>query len=177
MEINWQPSFDGKLIVTEPLRTDHFDSLFQAASDPLIWEQHPAPNRHKQKVFELFFQSAIESKGALLVREKTSGETIGSSRFLNFNPAQNSVEIGYTFLIRRVWGNGSNAELKQMMLNFAFAHVNIVEFFIGAKNWRSRKAVEKLGASIVRTEVTGEPEGDQREHIVYGLTKKWDQEI
>ena len=40
-----QPVMTGQLIELRPLRADDFDALHRAAGDPLIWEQHPEPNR------------------------------------------------------------------------------------------------------------------------------------
>jgi RimJ/RimL family protein N-acetyltransferase len=40
----------GALLAIRPLRPDDFDALFEAALDPLIWEQHPEPDRYRRKV-------------------------------------------------------------------------------------------------------------------------------
>src|SRR2546430_3232874 len=44
--------------------------LFEAAGDPLIWEQHPENDRYKREVFQRYFDGAIESKGAFAVIER-----------------------------------------------------------------------------------------------------------
>lgn len=42
-----QPTLIGSTITLRPLREADFDALHAAASDPLIWEQHPDPlGRH-----------------------------------------------------------------------------------------------------------------------------------
>ena len=46
------------------------DALFHAASDPLIWELHPAKNRYMRVEFDRYFDAAIASEGAL--RKMTS---------------------------------------------------------------------------------------------------------
>ena len=58
----------NELVELIPLQPEHFDELFAVASDPLIWEQHPNPDRYKKEVFENFFKGAIESKGAFLIK-------------------------------------------------------------------------------------------------------------
>ena len=47
MDFDLQPTLQGELIIVRPLRTGDFDALFEAASDPLIWEQHPEIDRVK----------------------------------------------------------------------------------------------------------------------------------
>ena len=51
-----------------------------------------------------------------------------------------------TFLRRDYWGGSYNAEIKALMLRHAFRYVKTVVFWVGEGNWRSRKAMEKLGA-------------------------------
>jgi hypothetical protein len=54
--MNLQPNhLSNHLIRLEPLQPSHFNELYAAASDPLIWEQHPNPNRYQKEVFESFF--------------------------------------------------------------------------------------------------------------------------
>src|SRR5438093_1127062 len=40
-EFDRQPVLTGRLIELRPLRSEDFEAVFKAASDPLIWEQHP----------------------------------------------------------------------------------------------------------------------------------------
>ena len=41
-----QPTLVGSLIRLRPLAQEDFPALFAAASDPRIWELHPAPDRY-----------------------------------------------------------------------------------------------------------------------------------
>ncbi|MBY0458018.1 MAG: GNAT family N-acetyltransferase, partial [Gemmataceae bacterium] len=66
MEFDRQPHLIGELLELRPLRPDDFDALFAVASDPLIWEQHPEPDRYREEVVRGFFQGAVESGGALV---------------------------------------------------------------------------------------------------------------
>jgi hypothetical protein len=47
--INFQPSLQNNLVVTLPLKETDFESLYTAASAPLIPEQHPDKNRYQQE--------------------------------------------------------------------------------------------------------------------------------
>src|SRR5437763_2722759 len=138
MEFDLQPTLKGNLIELHPLAPEDLDALFAAASDPLIWEQHPENDRYKREVFQKYFDGAMESKGAFAIIERTSGRTIGSSRYCNLNPAESEVEIGWTFLERAFWGGAYNRELKTLMLHHAFRFVERVVFVGGEKNFRSQ---------------------------------------
>ncbi len=170
---DWQPILRGPTLNTEPLQEEDFDALFEAASDPDIWALHPVRDRYTLPKFSIYFRTGIESRGALVVRDKTTGAIIGSSRYTRYDPVERRVEIGYTFLTRAYWGKGSNLELKRLMLEYAFRFVDVVEFVVGMRNLRSRGAMEKLGGKLVRTFSEVEPEGDLRESVVYEISKEW----
>jgi RimJ/RimL family protein N-acetyltransferase len=123
-----------------------FENLYIAAADPLIWEQHPTPDRYKNEVFKLFFEEAINSKMAFKIIDKTSNSIIGSTRFYDYKAENKSIAIGYTFLTRAYWGGEFNKAIKKLMLTHAFEYVNDVYFHIGITNIRSQKAIEKIGA-------------------------------
>ncbi len=143
---NLQPTLQGRLVTLRPLRQDDFPALFDVASDPLIWAVHPDPNRYKEDVFREFFREGIESGGALLALDARDGRVIGTSRFHGYDEAKSEIEIGWTFLARSHWGGIYNGEMKTLMLQHAFAFVNRVIFLVGPENWRSQRALEKIGA-------------------------------
>jgi N-acetyltransferase len=161
-----QPLLEGTTLRLRPLRPDDLAPLYAVARDPRIWEQHPASDRWRRDVFERFFADALASGGALLV-ETRDGETIGSSRYAAVDGDDRMVEIGWTFLARSHWGGATNGELKRLMLDHAFAAVEVVVFRVGVDNRRSRRAVEKLGALLVRTE----PDPALGDHAVYELRR------
>ena len=150
MPFDLQPSFlQDDLIKLSPLQESDFDRLFEVASNPLVWEQHPNPNRYKLEDFTNYFKGAIESKGAFLILNASTNETIGCSRYYDYNENDSSVLIGYTFIGTKFWGNGYNKALKKLMLDYTFQFVDKVYFHIGALNYRSQKAIEKIGATKV----------------------------
>ncbi|SRR5579871_84911 len=146
MPFDLQPTLTGELIQLRPLHSDDFDTLYAVASDPLIWEQHPAHDRYQPDVFRRFFDDALESGGAFIAIDRDTGRVIGSSRYYRYNEKLSEVEIGWTFLARSHWGGRYNGEMKQLMLDHAFQFVKSVFFIIGSNNLRSQKAVEKIGA-------------------------------
>ncbi len=154
MTFDAQPVLPGASIRLRPLQSNDFDALYAVARDPLIWEQHPEPERYRVDVFREFFDQAIDSRGALVVQTR-EGEVIGSSRFYGFDPEHSEVEIGWTFLARSHWGGGTNGELKALMLGHAFRFVERVVFRAGAENLRSQRALEKIGAVLVGERLDG----------------------
>jgi RimJ/RimL family protein N-acetyltransferase len=162
-----QPVLKGELLELRPLRMEDFDSLYTVASDPLIWELHPATNRYEKGVFQEFFREAMESGGALIALDAKSGSVIGSSRFHGYDPQKSVVEIGWTFLARAYWGGVYNGEMKQLMLRHAFQFVDSVLFVVGPQNLRSRRAVEKIGGVLIRSRT----DGNGRENVVYQITR------
>ncbi|MFZ5723398.1 MAG: GNAT family N-acetyltransferase [Pseudomonadota bacterium] len=151
MTMNLQPVLTGDTLLLRPLRAEDFAALYAVASDPLIWEQHPDPTRWQRPVFEKFFSAAMESGGAFLIVEKATGNVLGSSRYYDWNPQEQSVAIGFTFLHRSCWGGKTNAELKKLMLDHAFRHAKTVWFHVGVNNMRSRRAMEKIGGRYSHT--------------------------
>jgi N-acetyltransferase len=145
MPFDLQPTLKGELLELRPLRPEDFADLFAVACDPLIWEQHPAKDRYKEEVFKVFFREALQSGGALVAIDSKDGRVIGSSRFEGYDPEKREIEIGWTFLARSQWGGAFNGEMKSLMLHHAFRFVDSVIFRVGTQNWRSQKAVEKIG--------------------------------
>lgn len=173
MIFDLQPKhLQNELIKLVPLHENDFEELYEVASDPLVWEQHPNKLRYQREVFQNFFQGAIESKGAFFVRDAETNEAIGSSRFYDYNEKDASVLIGYTFIGRKYWGNGYNKALKKLMMEYAFQYVDTIYFHIGANNIRSQKAMEKIGGIKIdefEVEYYGE---DSKLNYIYRINKK-----
>jgi len=155
------------LLELRPLRAMDFHPLYAVASDPLIWEQHPARDRWKEDVFRILFQESLDSGGALIAIDCKLGKVIGSSRFHGYDPQKSEIEIGWTFLARSHWGGPYNREMKELMLRHAFTFVDRVVFLVGPKNLRSQRAMEKIGGTPAGTR----RDGGGRDSIVYEITR------
>ncbi len=167
-----QPShLHNELVTLRPLKNDDFEALYLVASDPLVWEQHPNPDRYKKEVFSNYFKGAMESGGAFLILNTGSGEIIGCSRYYDHVPEKKEIKIGYTFFGRSAWGKGYNRAAKDLMIRHVFSFVDTIIFHVGVNNIRSRKAMEKLGAELIGIEDVayyGEP---TRQNCVYMVRK------
>ncbi|GAB5452901.1 MAG: GNAT family protein [Halioglobus sp.] len=168
-EIDLQPLLIGNMTKLRPLKADDFEGLYLAASDPMIWELHPDSERYKREVFkQRYFESALNCGGALAIAEKATDRIIGSSRYYEWNPVSKEISIGYTFIERRHWGVGTNQEFKDLMLNHIYQWATVVWFHVGKINMRSRRAVEKLGATLSH-EKERELEGKPFTQLYYKL--------
>lgn len=97
----------GRTCHLRPLAEDDWAALFQAASDPQIWEYHPATDRWQEYSFRRFFDASIACGSAMLISDSKTGEVIGTSRFDVTRAQANEAEIGWTFLIRSRWAAGT----------------------------------------------------------------------
>ena len=168
MPFDLRPTLVGDLLELRRLRPDDFDALYAVASDPLVWEQHPAHDRWKPDVFAAFFREALDSGGAFVVTDRKDGRVIGSSRFARYDPDRSQIEIGWTFLARSHWGGAYNGEMKRLMLRHAFRFVENVVFVVGPENWRSQRAVEKIGGVRVGFKTDAKT---GRQHVVFRITR------
>ena len=166
MAFELQPTLKGQLLELRPLRDEDFPDLFAVASDPLIWEQHPANDRYQEDAFRKFFREALDSGGALIAIDSQDRRVIGSSRFHAYDPQKSEIEIGWTFLARSHWGGLYNGEMKGLMLSHAFRFVHRVVFLIGPQNFRSQGAIEKIGG----VRAGSRPDAAGRVSLVYEIT-------
>jgi RimJ/RimL family protein N-acetyltransferase len=168
--VELQPHLAGELLELRPLRPEDWQGLFAAASDPMIWEQHPVHDRYQEEVFKEYFQGALESGGALSAVDRKTEKIAGCSRYCEYEPDISEVEIGWTFLVRSHWGGKYNGEMKRLMLDHAFQFVDSVVFVVGTENLRSQRAVEKIGGIV-----TGRKDVPYRgailEHLIYQIKK------
>ena len=172
MNINIQPTLENENVILHPLQDKDFDDLYAVASDPKIWEQHPNKDRCKIEVFKVFFDGAMQSKGAFKIVNKASGHVMGSTRFYDHNQEENSISIGYTFYGREYWGKGFNHSVKSLMLDYIFQFVSKVHFHIGADNIRSQIAIGRLGTTKIDEQEIAYFGEEPKMNYIYCLTKE-----
>nr|WP_294859897.1 GNAT family N-acetyltransferase [uncultured Fluviicola sp.] len=167
-----QPILENEQLILYPLQENDFEDLYQVASDPKIWEQHPNKDRWKRDIFQNFFNGAMQSKGAFKIIDKSTGKIIGCTRYYGYHEAENFILIGYTFYGTSSWGKGINPIVKKLMLDYIFQFVPKVQFHIGATNLRSQIAISRLGAEKIGEEEIayfGEP---SKLNFIYEITKE-----
>jgi RimJ/RimL family protein N-acetyltransferase len=166
-------TLENDKVILRPLAREDLDALFAVASDPLIWEQHPNPDRYKREVFEVFFQGAMASQGAFLIQDASTGAPIGSSRYYDHFPETGEVKIGYTFFARHCWGQGFNTAAKLLMTDHAFHWVDRIIFQIGATNLRSQIAIGRIGARKIGEEDVAYYGEAPKRNFVYALDRNY----
>ena len=157
-------NFENSSISLFQVKEEDFDELYLVASNPAIWEQHPENDRWKKENFSIFFKNGLQNEfGFLLIIDKNTNQIIGSTRFYSYDKIDKAIRIGFTFISKDFWGTSTNFEVKKMMLSYTFKYLDKVYFDIGTNNFRSRKAVEKLGANLFNNNKKGK--------VVYILKK------
>lgn len=172
MNFSIQPILENESVILYPLQEDDFDTLYAAASDPKVWEQHPNKDRWKKEVFQNFFNGAMQSKGAFRIVDKQTGATIGSTRFYDYDEENNHILIGYTFYAVSCWGKGINPRVKAFMLDYIFQYVSKVQFHIGATNLRSQIAIGRLGAEKISEENIAYFGETPKLNFIYEITRE-----
>jgi len=167
-----QPTLIGPRIIVRPITPMDWDEMFAAAADPEVWALHPVRDRYKAEVFRDFFDGAIGSKSAFAFVDRRTGVVIGSSRYYGHDPIASEIEIGWTFLARSYWGGSYNAEVKRLMLEHAFNFVDTVVFWVGETNWRSQRAMEKIGGLRRAGLYPRTLSGATSMHVVYEILKR-----
>jgi RimJ/RimL family protein N-acetyltransferase len=156
--------FAGRRVVVEPLAAEHQDGLVQAAVDAEMFQWMPVDMASSRDVLREWVATTLAAAQAgtevpYAILDPNSERVLGSTRFLALNLEHLRAEIGWTWVTREAWGSGVNVETKMLLLGHAFERVGLrrVEFKTDARNARSRRALEALGAQF---------EGIFRKHMV-----------
>ena len=145
----FKKELENKNFIIKQLKNRDFNLLYNIGKNKKIWEQHPENDRWKKEKFNNFFDNGIKNEfGIYGIFDKSNNNIIGSTRFYSYNKKENSVKLGFTFLTPEHWGGKTNLQIKTLMLGYAFNYVENVYFDIGKNNIRSRKAIEKIGATL-----------------------------
>ena len=161
----------------EPLQREHADELLQAAKDGELWNLWYTSVADPEAVLN-YMNVAMkmrEEQGALpfVVRRKSDGQIVGSTRYFNVDDKNRRLEIGHTWYSKSVQRTGLNTECKYMLLKHAFEklHCIAVEFRTHYFNFQSREAIARLGArqdGILRNHAIA-PNGTLRDTVVFSV--------
>ncbi|HXG75377.1 MAG TPA: GNAT family protein [Gaiellaceae bacterium] len=156
------PVLAGRIVRLEPLAPEHEEPLWEASRDPRTWRwlsvgQPGTPAEWTRYLEQAFAAAAAGAELPLVTVAR--GRVVGSTRFLALRPEHRSVEIGWTWLHPSAWGSGVNVEAKLLQLRHAFEAWGCrrVELKTDARNERSRRALEAMGATF---------EGVHRKHML-----------
>lgn len=157
------PVLEGQHVRLEPLDVRHLDGLCAVGLDPELWHWEVIRKRSREDM-QVYVRKALDERqrGVSLPFATVfleTGQVIGSTRYLNMDPANRRVEIGATWIGRPWQRTAVNTEAKYLMLRHAFEVLRCfrVELKTDVLNERSRRAILRLGAK---------EEGILRRHVV-----------
>ncbi len=111
-----------------------------------------------------------------IIYDKDKQAYAGSTRFGLINRKNKVLHIGWTWIGHDFQGTGLNTNMKFLMLQYAFETLEFekVEFRIDERNNKSRRAAEKLGATLegILRKDTVMNDGFRRSTCCYGILKK-----
>lgn len=154
MKTKWIPYptiLEGETVELIPLEKEHFEELYIAAADRELWELVPTDCSDRtlfNQNYELALsQRETENQYPFVIRHKKTGKLIGSTRFFEIFPSDKKLEIGWTWITKDFWGTSVNLECKLLLLTFCFEvlKTNRIQLKTKDNNFRSRKAIEKIG--------------------------------
>ena len=142
----------GHGVRLEPLSIDDEEAIRRSAADGELWNLFftfvPGPDEVRDYIRSALHGQASGHMVPWTVRDETSGEIIGATRFHDIRHAADRVEIGYTWYAESFQRTHVNTACKLLLLEYAFATVGcgVVGFRTDSLNFRSQKAIEALGA-------------------------------
>lgn len=159
-------TLEGRIVRLEPLTIDHLPALTAVGLDERVWRwllsPYRTPDDMRRWVEAALAEAAAGRELPFATIERSSGQAIGSTRFLSIVAAHRRLEIGYTWLGAAWQRTAVNSEAKLLMLRHAFEALGAmrVEFKTDSLNEASRRALTGIGAA---------EEGTFRNHmLVYG---------
>ena len=167
---------EGNAVRLEALEARHLPALRAHCHDPALWEFTFSDSPFGDDASaSAWLRSAQEDPKmhAFAVIDTTTGATIGSTRYLEIEPAHRKLEIGWTFLATPYWRSRVNTACKLLLMRYAFEEWNAVrmQFKAEAKNLRSRRALEGIGATCegVLRNYRVRPDGEIRDTSFYSV--------
>ena len=144
---------EGRYLRLEPLESAHLTELTTLV-DPEIWRWYTM-RIESDRDFRKFMESILTEQAngktlAFAIREKATGELVGSSRYMNLDSPNRRLEIGSTWYAPKWQRTFVNTEAKYLMLAHAFEVLSCigVQFQTDVLNEKSRRAIERVGAKL-----------------------------
>jgi RimJ/RimL family protein N-acetyltransferase len=161
----------------EPLGREHEQALQRAVADGELWRLWyttvPPPEKMGQYIaIALDMRERLDAM-PFVIREKSSGEIVGCTRYFNVDATNRRLEIGHTWYSKRVQRGPINTECKLLLLAHAFEQLQCiaVEFRTHWFNHASRTAIERLGAKqdgVLRNHQVS-ADGSKRDTVVFSI--------
>ena len=156
-------TLEGRHVRLDPLAHTHHAALCAIGLDPELWELIPyrvaTPEDMAAYIQTALNQQAAGSALPFATVHASTGQVIGSTRYMNIDLAHRRVEIGATWIAAPWRRTAVNTEAKYLMLRHAFETLGCirVELKTDSLNQRSRNAIRRIGAT---------EEGTLRRHMI-----------
>jgi RimJ/RimL family protein N-acetyltransferase len=147
-------TLEGHGVRLEPLSRQHHDAIQSAAADGELWElwftSVPRPEETHAYISAALAGLEAGSMLPFAVRELSTGEIVGSSRYHDIIAAADRVEIGYTWYARAWQKTHVNTACKLLLLSHAFDTLGckVVGLRTDNFNFASQRAILALGAKL-----------------------------
>lgn len=170
------PVLAGLRVRLEPLQPRHAAALAEAAADGELWRLRytsvPAPGTEAAYIDKALAQQSA-GKALPFVVIDDDDAVVGSTRFYALDPEVPRLQIGYTWYARRVQRTGLNTEVKLLLLEHAFEHLQCacIGFETSALNHASRTAIAGIGAKldgVLRSHML-HPDGSMRDTVAFSI--------
>ncbi len=165
LNITFPVTLEGSVVRLEPVRREHAQLFWDVAKNDLeeIFRWIPYSMKTREDFGKLVDKAFAEQESGESVVfatvERSSGKTVGSTRFMNIDLVNKRVEIGSTWIAPAWQRTAVNTEAKYLMLRHAFEVWGCirVELKTDGLNQKSRNAILRIGAK---------EEGTLRRHLV-----------
>ena len=168
----------GSIVRLEPLSEAHVPELAVVGQDESIWQFLPYGNinteaKMSEHVKMLLARAAQGTDLPFAVVLLESNKPLGCSRYLEIREEHRALEIGGTWYGRAYQRSGVNTECKYLLIKHAFETLSCirVQFKTDARNLRSQKSLERIGAvkeGTLRKQMIS-ADGHVRDSIYYSI--------
>jgi RimJ/RimL family protein N-acetyltransferase len=171
-------TLSGKIVRLEPLSKKHVPGLTLAGQDERIWRYLPYGNIDTREKMARLVDSLLDLKIQgndlpFAVIHLQTDQPVGCTRYMEISVENRKLEIGGTWYGVDYQRTGVNTECKYLLLKHAFEILGCirVQFKTDARNHRSQKAIERIGAlqeGVLRNHMIL-PDGHIRDSIFYSI--------
>ena len=174
------PTLENERVKLALLDLSNYKHLTDIAQQENLIQYSPNDISTPEKLKE-YVQTAVDGYYhktiiPFIIYDKKSETYAGCTRFALINWNNKVLHIGWTWIGKQFQGTGLNTNMKFLMLQYAFETLEFdkVEFRIDERNIASRKAVEKIGATLegILRKDTLMPDGFRRSTCCYGILKE-----
>lgn len=174
---------ESPLVRLEPLTLDHAEALTHAARTPTVWRYLRIPQPKTVEDTCAWIQVALDNQAAgaevpFATIHKQDNRVAGTTRFMDIQPENRGLEIGWTWLDIDYQRTFVNTHAKFLMLEHAFDTLGAIRVQIktDVRNRGSRKAIERIGAKfegVLRSHMINY-DGHIRDTAMYSvIAKEW----